>query len=146
MKKIPIIAALILAAATTASAEETALRIVLNNGSQEIYSLQEKPAVTFRGDDVCIATATVSADYPRSDVKSMDFIDKTAGIATPADGCTVSYAYDGRIFSCPGHDIAVYDLGGRAVAGGTGAVSLDSLVPAVYIVKVNTHTIKIIKK
>lgn len=145
MKKIPILIALAMSAMTV-MAKETALRIMLNNGSQEFYSLQDKPVVTFTDDNLCITSGTVSSSYPRGDIQSINFIDKTTSLSAPAVAGTVRYLYDGETFSCPGHDITVYNLGGIHISSGHDSVALGHLSRGIYIVKVNHQTLKIVKK
>lgn len=144
MQKKPILIALVLAA-LTASAQEKSLRIVLGNGTQEIYSLQQTPSVTFGNGTMKVATASVSADYPVAEIVSMDFVDKPAGVVEATDS-EVRYIFDGNTFECPGHDITVYSLAGMAVAAATGSVAMDNLAAGVYIVKVNNQIIKIAVK
>lgn len=145
MKKIPILIALAMSAMTV-MAKETALRIMLNNGSQEFYSLQDKPVVTFTDDNLCITSGTVSSSYPRGDIQSINFIDKTTKLSAPSVAGTVRDLYDGETFSCPGHDIMVYNLGGINIASGHDSVALGHLNRGIYIVKANHQTLKIVKK
>lgn len=126
-----------------AEAASSYLRVSLNNGKVECYSLGDTPAVTFSGEHMLIATPKVSSSYPRADVEAIDFtpLPAMSEIVTADSG--VVYTYDGRVFTCEGAIIDVYDLSGAVVASHSDSVSLEALTAGVYIVKVNNQSIKI---
>ena len=135
---------LLMAVAWSAAAAGHSLRLSLKDGTTKVFNLSEKPVITFSGEDMTITTPAVSSTCARSEVASISFGDATAVLDAVADETV--YSYDGRVFSCPGHDIVVYALNGNKVATGHDEVSLEALQSAVYIVTVNNQTFKVIKK
>ena len=128
-----------------ASAQEKALRVELTDGKAEYFKLAENPVMTFEGENVRIASTSLTSDYPRVDVVSMTFVDASAGIEAPAQGVTV-YSYDGTTFRCPGNDITVYDLQGVRLADTADSVNVSSFPSGIYVIRTNNKSIKITKK
>lgn len=133
----------ILCCAVSMQAADKALRIELNDNTTALYALSEQPTVTFAGTDVVIKAADAETNYPRADVKNFTFVDETSGIKNP--GSATLYSYKDNVFSCPGHEIQVYNLSGQHVADGMDSVSLRDLSDGVYIIRANNQSIKVVK-
>lgn len=144
MKKYVTLLLMLVSVAWSTMAFGHSLRLSLKDGTTKVFNLSDKPVVTFSGEDMTITTPTVTSSCARSEVASITFGEATAVIDAVADETV--YSYDGRIFSCPGYDIAVYALNGNKVAAGHDEVSLEALQPAVYIITANNQSFKVIKK
>lgn len=143
MKKILLSIGILLCSAA-AFAQGTALKLTLTDGTSDTYLLNEKPAITFSGSDMLIATPEISSTYPRADVQSMIFTDSPdSGIEQT--GNDTLYIYTNNTFTCEGHQITVYTLSGAVEAIGFGSVSLAGLPKGIYIINVNNKSIKVIR-
>lgn len=137
---------LMLAAPFAAFAEGHALKVSLTDGNSEIYSLSEKPKISFSGEDMLITSSTVSTTYARSTVSAITFQEISTSIANVKEGNNTIYRFNNDKFEAEGTEISVYSTSGALVAKGKDAVSLQSLQPGVYVVKAGKQSIKINKK
>lgn len=144
MKKIPIIITLLLAP-LTAVPSNTCLRLSLSDGSGETYLLDEQPVLTYPGQNLLINTSKISTEYPREEVKKIDFIDDTNSSVEVQDMCT-TYSFADNVVYCEGNEIQVYDISGQKVATGFDQVSLRELPSGIYIINIKKQTIKLIKR
>ena len=144
MRKITILLLLLLAAVGL-HAEKNALQVALNNGTKATYIFSAKPAVTFNGENVVIATGEASTSYARADVEAFTFVETTEASVKSVES-NVTYRYTGDTFECPCNLIKVYSLQGQLVASGNDTVSLANLGAGVYVVSAANHSIKIIKR
>lgn len=142
MKKIFLLIA-ILCCTAIANAAGKALQITFVNGTKAVYALDKEPTVTFSGDDFTIKSADVETSYKRADVDNFKFV-VDSGIVDLTNA--VRYSYSNNTFSCPDHEIKVYSLGGTLAAAGRDSISLRQLPNGVYVVRVNNHSIKIVKQ
>lgn len=62
----------------------------------------------------------------------------TSGIAEVGGDAVAAISFDGKTVSCPGAQIAIYDLAGVKVASGMSAVSVADLAKGVYVVGATT--------
>ncbi len=130
----------------------------LNNGQRIDLLLYEKPTTTFTEGILKFEASGIAIEYEASEVKEFTFESTpSSGIRNvSADGkdCTVRQA--GNMLNISGADpyakINLYNSGGMFVsshfADGTGSlsVSLEMLGQGVYILKIDTTTLKIIKR
>ncbi|MGM9853036.1 MAG: T9SS type A sorting domain-containing protein [Muribaculaceae bacterium] len=144
MKKYVFLLLLLVAVEWSAMAAGHSLRLSLKDGTTKVFNLSDKPVVTFSGEDMTIETADVTSTCARSEVASMTFGEAAAVIDAVADETV--YSYDGRVFSCPGHDIVIYALNGNKIVTGHDEVSLEALQAGVYIITANNQSFKVIKK
>lgn len=143
MKRRIIWSALALAAALPLAAAQTGLRLTLADGSQPTYILDEKPTVTFEGENVLISTPDAETAYPRAQVVSFTFADDTSVANLPVESQSV-LRYTGKTAEAEGQAIRVYDLGGREVRSASDRVSLEGLAAGIYAVTAGKQSIKII--
>lgn len=149
-KKATGIAAIAVSLCTISGAQATAgnvaLQVMLNNGKAEVFKLEEKPAISFSPDEMLISTSSLSSSYPRTDVQTMMFLDNVATTARPSlSDDSVSYSYENGVFTCAGHEIAVFNVNGERVETSRDSISISSLPSGVYIINVNGRSIKIMK-
>lgn len=144
MKKIPIIITMLLAP-LTAIPSNTCLRLSLTNGSSETYLLDEQPVLTYPGQNLLIKTSKISTEYPREEVKKIDFIEDTNSSVEVSDIST-TYSFADNVFYCEGNEIHVYNTSGQKVATGFDRVSLRDLSSGIYIINIKKQTIKLIKR
>lgn len=144
MKKLLILSAALALCLGTAKADETSLRVTLRDGTTELYSLGEKPRISFSDGNMEVVTSKVSTSYSRADVKSMDFTLATS--VARFSGEDVSYLFRDNVFSCPGHDIKAFGIDGTFAGAAGDSLSLQELPSGIYIINVNGKSIKVIRK
>ena len=138
MKSLLLTAALLCSALAGYSA--TALKVSLADGRAPEFLLSQKPSVTFQGDQMTIAAPKASVSFNRSDVLAMHFAE-TSGVEAAALANTFSFA--GNTITCQGSPISVFNLAGVCVATGSDCLSLADLAAGLYIVRTNSHSVKI---
>lgn len=148
-KKATGIAAIAVSLCTISGAQATAgnvaLQVMLSNGKAEVFKLEEKPAISFSPDEMLISTSSLSSSYPRTDVQTMMFLDNAATARPSLSYDSVSYSYENGVFTCAGHEIAVFNVNGERVETSRDSISISSLPSGVYIINVNGRSIKIMK-
>lgn len=145
MKKISVLFLLLLSAAVGRAAGMS-LRINLNDGRSETYSLDEHPRISFDESNMLVGSDKLSTSYSRSEVMSFDFVKTPTSAVDASIAEETVYSLKDNVFTCEGRTITVYSAGGTAVAAGEGSVSLESLARGLYIITVNNKSIKYIKR
>lgn len=143
MKKTLILFAAIMAGAV-AHAGTYALKVTMGENASATYVLDDKPVVTYSENTVTIKSKSIEDTYSIGEVKSFTFVE-SAYTEKGALAQAVTYDYRNGIFTCEGHEIRVFNLSGQPVAMGMNSVSLEALVPGVYIVSAADRAIKIVK-
>lgn len=139
----------------------TALKVLLNDGTETLFVLPDKPVATLHEDSLLIVSANMSVGYLRSDVSKCGFV-KTDIIETDMQhqGTNVlRYMYvDNRHVTIEGLEagckVAVYDakgvfLGIQATAENNSdlVIDLGELPAGMYMITItNQPTIKIIRR
>lgn len=129
----------------------------LNNGQRIDLLLSEKPTTTFAEGFLKFEASGTAIEYKASEVKEFTFEDTSSGIRNvSADGKDCTVRQTGNMLNISGAEpyakLNLYNAGGMFVsshfADGTGSlsVSLDMLGQGVYILKIATTTLKIIKR
>ena len=150
-----------LVAATLQADGVTALKVLLNDGTETLFVLPDRPVATPRGDSLFIASASMSVGYLRSDISECCF-EKTDAVDTrlpAAETNVLRYTYvDNRHVTVKGLEagskVAVYDakgvfLGIRATAENNSELVIDlgELPAGMYMITItNQPTIKIIRR
>lgn len=146
MKKPQIFILMALMAMTvgSASAEQTALKVTLADGTSSTFILSQKPKVTFAREHMVISTPDATAEFKRADISDLTFTsDISSAIQIREADNSISYL--GGIVAAPGKFIMVYDLSGRIVASAPDKLSTDFLPSGVYIIKAGRQSLKIKK-
>lgn len=144
MKKCLILLAVALTGIVS-KAENYALKVTLYGNTSATYVLDDKPVVSYSGNNVIIRNQSVEDVYSIDEVESFTFVESVfSGIETITQN--VTYDFRNNIFTCEGHDIRVFSLSGQSAAAGNSAVSLEGLDRGVYIVTAGNRSIKVIKK
>lgn len=143
MKKITFFSAMAISAAMSMSAA-TALRVTLVDGTAQNFVLEERPVVTFPGQNMLIKTSDFETTVERYDIKSMDFIDEVTGIEDIAEGEKI-ISYLNGIVTAEGM-IYLYDMSGRQRLAGNGSLDTTTLPSGVYVVRTINQSLKIVKK
>lgn len=141
--------------------EVMALKVVLNDGTETLFVLPDRPVATLRGDSLLIASESMSVGYLRSDISECSF-EQTDTVDTrlPATETNVlRYTYvDNRHVTIEGLEagckVAVYDakgvfLGIQATAENNSELVIDlgELPAGMYMITItNQPTIKIIRR
>lgn len=146
MKKISFLIATLLLGGAPSLASETALQVIMKDGSKTYYVVSAKPSVTFSGDNMDIRTIDASVSMKRSDVASIRISeDVTSIIANPGD--TQEFVgYTANRLTAPGKQIEVFTLDGRLAATGFESLSTEDFRPGVYAVRAGKQTLRIIIK
>lgn len=127
-------------------AEGSALLVTLSDGSTAGYLLSEKPTVTFGESTLLIKSSEASTEYNRSDVKRFTFVDADVlGIDPLSKGSTV-FEYKNNTVRMEGAPIIIYRVNGELIKKGIGTVSIEDQPSGVYIIKMNSQSIKVVKK
>lgn len=152
------------------------LFLQLKDGTQEKYSLLEKPVVTFDSENVLIKTrnAEVAVPFSFAQVEKFFFDVVEEPIITPdpqpepqpdaigdledeqGHKTVLDFAYDGRTARirglAPDANVAVYALGGQRVQPSTTitsnsiTIAMGELPAGIYIIRAGNRSFKIIRK
>lgn len=138
-----------------AVAQTQRLVVWMKSGERVLYDLQELPRTTFANENLIIATSTVSASYPLSQVLRYTYELSASDIKSikENDVC-VSQKGSDLIFENLESDavIRVYSLDGtlldteKSVSEQKTTVSLAGQPTGVYLIKVGIITYKILKQ
>lgn len=141
--------------------EVTALKVVMNDGTETLFVLPDKPVATFSGDSLLIASKSMSVGYLRSDISECCFEKTdTMGMEIPlVESKRLTYTYvDNRHVIIEGLEseckVAVYDSRGvllstQIVTGNDTdiVVDLEEQPAGMYMITItNQPTIKVIKR
>jgi len=142
--------------AVPASAEEKEAMVVeTNGGTNVVFFFDEKPEMTFSGENVEIKSTKESVLYPMNEVEQVKFEMRTVGIENTLADSDISFRFEGQLIVeglNPTTPVAVYSLNGtqclegKADDNGKAVLPTETLSPGVYIVKANKISFKIIKK
>lgn len=156
MKKILLILTFIFSLPVCA---EHYLVIEMNDSRQHSYSLSDKPVITFDNNRLFIKTDKIELDYPIKDIVKYYFteLDETGVEDIKKDANKIHFIYTNPDFlSIEGvigdADIKVYDISGRICdvistnSDNCIKVELKGLTKGVYIIKINNHSFKIIRR
>ncbi len=136
--------ALMALVAGSVSAQETAMRVTLIDGSTSTFILSQRPKVTFKGENMVIASPEASTEFNRSDVADITFTSDLSSVNSIC-GSRNTISYVNGIISAPDRFILVYELTGRIVASAQGILNTADLPSGSYIVKADDQSIKIRK-
>ena len=132
------------------------LVIYLNDGNRADFVLAEQPKITFSGDSLCVASPTATIEIARVAVKNFKFEKyeenessieaphSEVSITTRGESITLTGLTNGEI-------ITVYSIDGKAMAKATAVdgcctIVLDNFTRGIYLINLNTTTIKYLKK
>lgn len=134
---------------------QTALKLVMNNGTTASFLLSEQPVLSFESHLLVVSSNTVSASYQLSDVKEYYFVELGNSVEELQKD-EVRFVRQSNdeviIYGLSPSVVCVYDLSGRRrpvsiqQQGNAVVVSLQQLQAATYIIHLNQQSIKIIKK
>ena len=141
--------------------EVTALKVLLNDGTETLFVLPDRPVATLRGDSLLIVSERMSVGYLRSDISECSFV-KTDVVDTQLPSAEIKslrYTYvDNRHVSIEGLGagsvVAVYDAKGVSLSRQTVAdcdsnivIDLEGQPAGMYMITItNQPTIKIIRR
>lgn len=154
MRKLLLLTCLITAFAIRA-AEPIYLIITTKDDKETALVLAEKPIITFSERDIEISSTSSQINFPVDFLKSFAYSEQPAYVENLlADSEEISFTDEKIIFgSLPANSsIMIFNLAGETIfsknlpSGGYFEYRLNDLIPAVYLVKVNNLTYKIVKK
>lgn len=149
MKQLSLII-LSLLCAVGARAEGKTLLITFSDNTKAQYALSTLPSISMADDKLTITTSETTAEFDLYKVKTFTFA--TASGITQATAQPFRIDGDAIIVDGEGAQVRVFALDGTAVslsptsASGQTIVPLGSLKRGVYVVSVNSKTVKITKK
>lgn len=143
-----------------AAEDEVLLRVSLMDGSEVLFSLEEKPEVTFDDESVFIQSTASSATYQIDHVVEMNFVEKDPVVTKkeeiPDVSAKILFRILGDLVKVVGNnlssEVSVFTADGRSVevpvdySNNEINVRLGSLPRGIYIIKTNQQSFKFIKK
>ena len=143
-----------------AAEDEVLLRVSLMDGSEVLFSLEEKPEVTFDDESVFIQSTASSATYQIDHVVEMNFVEKDPVVTKkeemPDVSAKILFRILGDLVKVVGNnlssEVSVFAADGRSVevpvdySNNEINVRLGSLPCGIYIIKTNQQSFKFIKK
>ena len=143
-----------------AAEDEVLLRVSLMDGSEVLFSLEEKPEVTFDDETVFIQSTASSATYQIDHVVEMNFVEKDPVVTKkeemPDVSAKILFRILGDLVKVVGNnlssEVSVFTADGRSVevpvdySNNEINVRLGSLPRGIYIIKTNQQSFKFIKK
>ncbi len=142
--------------ATSASADDVSLNLMMKDRTVHSFLLSQEPEITIANDVLTIKTGTQTATYNLYEVKEYSFGDPTTGIsAVEASQVNAERQGDQLVISGlkDAVGVSIYNIAGQQVpatvisaSAGSVTLSLAALPTGTYIVKANGLTLKIAKK
>ena len=143
-----------------AAEDEVFLRVGLMDGSEVLFSLEEKPEVTFDDETVYIQSTASSATYQIDRVAEMTFVEDEPIVSKKEEMPDVSAKILFRILGDDlkvignnlNPEVSVYGADGRSVdvpvdySKSEINIRLGSLPRGIYIIKTNQQSFKFIRK
>ena len=143
-----------------AAEDEVLLRVSLMDGSEVLFSLEEKPEVTFDDESVFIQSTASSATYQIDHVVEMNFVEKDPVVTKkeemPDVSAKILFRILGDLVKVVGNnlssEVSVFTADGRSVevpvnySNNEINVRLGSLPRGIYIIKTNQQSFKFIRK
>jgi len=132
------------------------LEVWTHNGEKIIYGLNERPVVTYSGDNLVITTEDISINYPLADLHKFTFgtskVSRVDEVSSPAG--KIQQQDKTLIFNdfSPNEKVSIYNIDGRQevvcniASDGSSSISISSLSAGVYIVKTKSIVHKILIK
>lgn len=132
------------------------LVIYLNDGNTACFVLSEHPKITFPGDSLRVDSPTTTIEIARSAVKNFTF-EKFEGnensIETPRSEVSITTQGESITLTglTDGETITIYGIDGKVIAkavavDGSCTIGLHNLTCGIYLININTTTIKYLKK
>lgn len=132
------------------------LVIYLNDGNTACFELSEHPKITFSGDSLCVVSPTTTIEIARIAVKNFTFEeseDYETSIDTPHNDVSITTSENSITLKglTDGEVITVYGIDGKVITksiavDGNCTIVLDNLSSGIYLININTTTIKYLKK
>ena len=132
------------------------LVINLNDGNTACFVLTERPKITFSGDSLCVVSPTTTIEIARIAVKNFTFEeseDYETSIDTPHNDVSITASENSITLKglTDGETVTVYGIDGKVIAKATAVdgcctIALDNLSSGIYLININTTTIKYLKK
>lgn len=161
MKKLLLLLILFSFSATMFADGKDVLSVLMKDGTSVYFLLAEKPLITFRNDEVKIASESDEAVIKRTSVERFEFVAEIpAGIEDvkelEEDAVRENFELTGDAICITGLNagckVQLFSINGQTlmsdIAGEEGRVvfSLEALSPGIYLVNYNETTIKFIKR
>lgn len=155
MKRIALSFLMAVVALSSLAEDINAMMLHLASGKQVICLLDEKPIVTFSGDELVLTTHMNKVSYQSSDVLKFTYLYYDPTVINQVGAPQSMFSFNGNALSVkgvePGSQIAVYSVDGILVSSATasknGAASivLPEQSGKVYVIKTSVANFKITK-
>ena len=133
-----------------AYAESMCLTLHFTNNDVVRFALEEKPAITFEGNDFIVATSTgLKGTYDRADLDNFNFeMGETSSAVNIADDAayTVEFVAPGivKIYGNGVDSASVFNVNGQKIAEASNAdnavtIDLQSYPTGVYVIEIPGH-------
>lgn len=155
MKKLLFLFSFLLTTLYASSQEINAMVLHLASGAEVTCLLDERPVVTFEGDELVLTTHMNVVRYQASDVLSFTYASVSITSIDRTSSAVTSFAFDGDMLRAnslaPKSMVMVYTVDGTLVTScktdksGNVSLSLPRQAGAVYVVKTSVANFKISK-
>lgn len=161
MKKILFAFTFFLLSVASHAGERSVLSVLMKDGTNICFYLNERPLITFVDEDVMIVSDTEEATIPRVSVERFEFLDamptSIEDVEMTDDKTTVSHVeLSDNGVSINGlktdSQVRLYTLSGKQLASATASIdgcaylSLQSLPAGIYLITYNQTTFKFLKR
>lgn len=161
MKKILFAFTVFLLSVASHAGERSVLSVLMKDGTNICFYLNERPLITFVDEDVMIVSDTEEAIIPRVSVERFEFLDamptSIEDVEMTDDKTTVSHVeLSDNGVSINGlktdSQVRLYTLSGKQLASATANIdgcaylSLQSLPTGIYLITYNQTTFKFLKR
>lgn len=161
MKKILFAFTVFLLSVASHAGERSVLSVLMKDGANICFYLNELPLITFVDEDVMIVSDTEVATIPRTLVERFEFLDamptSIEDVEMTDDKTTVSHVeLSDNGVSINGlktdSQVRLYTLSGKQLASATASIdgcaylSLQSLPTGIYLITYNQTTFKFLKR
>ncbi len=155
MKKILSLLLLLVFAVSGKADNATAIKLLLEDGSSQVFQLDDNPKAFFQGEALVIASKKqeIRVSLDKGAVAQVMYVSASDGIREMSDGhqSVFRVSDDGLNASGlkPGSMVYVYDISGavvaKAIAGKDGSLTVPLSGKGVFVVKTAVSSIKIKK-
>lgn len=135
---------------------QSKLVIYLNDGNTAGFVLSEHPKITFSGDSLCVTSPTTTIEIARAAVKNFAFEkseDNENSIDTPNEDVSIITSENSITLKglTNGEVVTIYGIDGKVITksiavDGCCTIVLDNFTSGIYLINLNTTTIKYLKK
>lgn len=148
-------AVILLLAVCCAGYAQNSVTLYLKSGKSVSYTFQEKPVMSYYGNELLVSTQEVQVQYALESIYRLCFEDNSQTTVKEVINADVRFAVGADAITITGEepesDIYIYDLNGVCVGkysadeNGDAEISIRELSDGIYVVKTSALSFKITK-